>query len=231
MNNKINTTKQSMALVAGISLIVMAIAAGFGYGYAFQNIYVKGNMSETLLNLNKFEILFRFFLLSFVIVLVLDVIVAWAFYYYFKEDNEHLSLLASLIRLVYTALLGISFLSLVNVLQLLKFFPQDGDSILVQLNTFLGMWSLGLIVFGLHLILLGYLCFASGYIPKFIGGLAIFAGLCYTLTNVANVVFPSYENYQSTIEMFLSLPMALGELTLAVWLVIKGSKLDANSRI
>ena len=231
MKDKITSIKQSMALVAGISLIAMAIAAGFGYGYAFQNIYVKGNMSETLLNLNKFEILFRFFLLSFVIVLILDVIVAWAFFYYFKEDNEHLSLLASLIRLVYAALLGISFLSLVNVLQLLKVFPQDGDSILNQLNTFLGMWSLGLIVFGLHLILLGYLCFTSGYIPKFIGGLAIFAGLCYILTNVANVVLPSYEYYQSTIEMFLSLPMALGELTLAVWLVIKGSKLDANSRI
>ena len=231
MKDKITSIKQSMALVAGISLIAMAIAAGFGYGYVFQNIYVKGNMSETLLNLNKFEILFRFFLLSFVIVLILDVIVAWAFFYYFKEDNEHLSLLASLIRLVYAALLGISFLSLVNVLQLLKVFPQDGDSILNQLNTFLGMWSLGLIVFGLHLILLGYLCFTSGYIPKFIGGLAIFAGLCYILTNVANVVLPSYEYYQSTIEMFLSLPMALGELTLAVWLVIKGSKLDANSRI
>lgn len=231
MKEKSTSLKQSMALIAGISLIAMAIAAGFGYGYAFQNIYVKGNISETLLNLNKFEILFRFFLLSFVIVLILDVIVAWAFYYYLREDNEHLSLLTSWIRLVYAALLGISFLSLVNVLQLLKISPQDGDSILNQLNTFLGMWSLGLIVFGLHLILLGYLCFASGYIPKFIGGLAMFAGLCYTLTNVANLTLPNYEVYQPSVEMFLSLPMALGELTLAVWLVVKGTKLDANSRV
>ncbi len=33
------------------------------------------------------------------------------------------------------------------------------------------MWSLGLIVFGTHLFVLGYLVLQSGFIPKVFGGL------------------------------------------------------------
>ena len=62
------------------------------------------------------------------------------------------------------------------------------------------------------------------YIPKFIGALAILAGLAYLFTNSANLLLPDYYLYKAKIEMILGLPMALGELAFAVWLIAKGGK-------
>lgn len=224
MNNLTINVRRRMGLVAGISLVIMAIVAGFAYGYIFQNIYVPFEQSITLLNLKQFSFLFRLFIFLFLIVLILDIIVAWALYYFFKEDNEPLSLLTAYLRLVYAGLLGISFLSLIHVLQLREQSPNDASLIMIQLNTFLGMWSLGLIVFACHLLVLGYLIFTSGYIPKFIGALAIFAGLAYLSTNTANLLLPDYYLYKTKVEMILGLPMALGELVFAFWLIAKGEK-------
>lgn len=222
MNNM--TISRRMGLVAGISLVIMAIVAGFAYGYIFQSIYIPFDQYTTLLNLKQFSFLFRLFIFLFLIVLILDIIVAWALYYFFKEDNESLSLLTAYLRLVYAGLLGISFLSLLSILQLREQTPNDASLIMIQFNTFLGMWSLGLIVFACHLFVLGYLIFTSGYIPKFIGALAILAGLAYLFTNSANLLLPDYYLYKAKIEMILGLPMALGELAFAVWLIAKGGK-------
>ena len=99
MNNM--TISRRMGLVAGISLVIMAIVAGFAYGYIFQSIYIPFDQYTTLLNLKQFSFLFRLFIFLFLIVLILDIIVAWALYYFFKEDNESLSLLTAYLRLVY----------------------------------------------------------------------------------------------------------------------------------
>ena len=172
MNNM--TISRRMGLVAGISLVIMAIVAGFAYGYIFQSIYIPFDQYTTLLNLKQFSFLFRLFIFLFLIVLILDIIVAWALYYFFKEDNESLSLLTAYLRLVYAGLLGISFLNLLHVLQLREQTPNDASLIMVQLNTFL--------------------------------------------------LLPDYYLYKAKIEMILGLPMALGELAFAVWLIAKGGK-------
>ncbi|WP_214659002.1 DUF4386 domain-containing protein [Candidatus Formimonas warabiya] len=95
-------------------------------------------------------------------------------------------------------------------------------------NAFNIEWAIGLVVFALHLFLLGYLVFKSGYIPKIIGVLLIIAALCYLATNSANLLLPSYENYKATIDTALSVPMAIGELSLALWLLFKGGKRPAG---
>lgn len=225
MNKITPNLKRKMALTTGFSLIAMAVVAGVGYGYIFQSIYVTNNPSLTLLNLREFIFLFRLFIFLFVIVLILDIIVAWALYLFFKEDNPSLSLLTAWFRLVYSALLGVSFLSLLNVLQLLKETPQNSLQIMNQLNVFLDMWSLGLIVFACHLFFLGYLMLTSGYIPKFLGALTLLASMAYFFSNAANLLLPNYDFYKSTVEMVLSLPMALGELGIAIWLIIKGGRI------
>lgn len=213
-----------MALIAGWSLVAMAIIAGFTFGYAFQNIYVVKDAAATVTNLVHSESLFRMLIFSFVLVLILDVFVAWALYFFFQQVNESLSLLTAWLRVVYAALLGIALLPLITILQLSENAPQNEALIMNGFKGFLDMWSLGLLIFGIYMLSLSYLVLKSGFVPKVFGLLVLLAGACYLFSNIANLLMPNYDDYKGTVDMVVGLPMAVGELGIAFWLLLKGGK-------
>jgi hypothetical protein len=228
-------SQRQAAIIAGITLVLMAIVAGFAYGFVFTSLVVPGNAVATSQNITNSEILFRGGILGWLIILVLDVLVAWALYIFLKPANKNLALLAAWLRLVYASMLGIAVLNLVFVLLLVRgadtlkaFDPhQINAQVLFFLHAFSSVWSLSLIVFGCHLLVLGYIAFMSGFIPKIFGVLLIVSSLCYLLTNVATLLYPNYEQYKATVETILSAPMAIGELAFGVWLWAKGGETSA----
>lgn len=96
--------------------------------------------------------------------------------------------------------------------------------VMLFLEAFDDFWSIGLLIFGLHIFLLGYLVLRSGYVPKTLGVLLIIASVGYLTIHSAKLLFPGYENYITIIEWIFILPMVVGELGLALWLLIKGVK-------
>lgn len=228
MNNPITMKiQQRMARITGITLFTMAMAAGLGYGYAFQSIYVSQDSAQTLLNLQHSEGLFRFFILSFLFILVLDVVAAWSLYYCFRPVDRALSLLAACFRLIYCAFFATSFLCLLFVLQMDKVSANEGLIVSV-LELFLSMWSLGLLLIGLHLLVLAWLMFKSVVIPLVLVCFTFLAALCYLSGSLADLLMPDYQQYKATVDAIFSLPMALGELGLASWLLLKGRKLKGD---
>jgi hypothetical protein len=137
--------------------------------------------------------------------------------------NEQLSLLAAVFRWVYTVIALIALLNLVTVFRILNtsdystVFRPNGLNVQIMylLKTFKSSWYFGLIFFGIHLGLLGYLVIKSVYIPAFLGVLLIITGFGYLLTTLRpylfqaiNVDFAKYTFY--------------GELVFMLWLLIKG---------
>ncbi|MBP4138620.1 DUF4386 domain-containing protein [Flavobacterium geliluteum] len=207
--------------IIGYSLLLMAIIAGIAYGYLFKNIYVPSNSQETLTNLKNFEQQFRIFIFLFIVILVLDILVSIALYDFFETTSKFITKICCVLRLVYSSLLGIAISCLIVMLQLIRSQNQNNDYIMNFLSAFLEIWSISLIVFGLHLLLLGYIIIKSKTIPNYIGIFTIVAAFCYILNNVMNILFKDYLLYKENVEMILSLPMALGELVLAFWLILK----------
>lgn len=201
--------------VAGFSILAMAAVAGFGYGYAFKNLY----MAAGLRHLNNENRLLTSVILSFTLIAILDIIVTWALYALFKKVSASLSLITALLRLIYTLILGKAILSLCPLNAM-----QNEELLMEKMTLFLNTWSCGLIIFGAHLFLLGIMLKR----PKILVYLACAAGACYMLTNVAQQLWPSYEQYKDKIDMILALPMALGELALAVWLICNSWKKEAG---
>lgn len=236
INQMKDLSQRKAAVVAGGALLLMAIAAMFAYGFLLGNLIVPEDASATANKIIASVMLFRIGICSFLVVLVCDVVVAWALYVFLKQVNKSLSLLTAWLRLVYATILGIALLNLVIVLLLLSgadyltvfITDQLHAQVLLFLKAFNIEWAIGLVVFGFHLFLLGCLVFKSGYIPRILGVLLIIASLCYLITNFANLLLPSYENYKATIEPVLSVPMAIGELSLAFWLLFKGGKRPAG---
>jgi len=69
-----------------------------------------------------------------------------------------------------------------------------------SVNAFSDGWAFGSILFGLHLLALGYLIFKSAhiliksvYISRTLGVLSMLAGLSNLVDNFVNYLFPNYN--------------------------------------
>lgn len=230
--HKISLSKRVVAQISGAALLTMAIAAGFSFGYVHGTLVHMEDPVATLYNLGKSTGLFRMELAGWLIIFLTDVLVAWALYVFLKEVNKKLALLMAWFRLSYTVFLGAAIANLFNVLSLIETKVGMNQEILIQLvmnhlNAFDTIWSYGLIVFGVHLLLLGFIAYRSGYIPKFWGIFLSIAGISYSFIHTSKLLNLTYSNSLETIEMVLGAPMALAEIGLAVWLLIRGGKLNS----
>ena len=221
MSTNLMMTNKFMARLTGIALILMAVTAGYGFGYAFNQVFDADDKLATYANLTASASLLRGTILSFTVILLLDVVVAWSFCYLFKNHHQPLAVLSSWVRLLYAAVLAIAIACLILVTQIPVNKQQHVDLIFWLFNCFLQVWSFGLIIFGFHLLLLFVLLLKWGIVPKAISFLTLFAGICYIITNTLQLSLPEYAIYKETVDLFLAIPMAMGELALAIWLLVK----------
>jgi hypothetical protein len=222
-------TNRKSALTAGIALIIMAATAVFSFGYVHNTLVVPGNPETTAANLKSHAWLFRTEILGWHFILLCDVVVAWALYIFFKNENRKLSVLTAGLRFVYTAILGIAILNFIYILKILNgnfAMTQQtaNEQIMSFLTSFETIWSFGLIIFGFHLLLLGFLTIKSKMIHHFWGIVLVFAAISYILIHSSKLFLPEFESQIQTAEMILSLPMAFGEIGFAFWLIFRGGK-------
>lgn len=175
------------ALVAGVGYLLTPTP--FSEFYIWPHLVIPTNIEQTEHNIIGHHNLFAAAILCYLISYVFDVVIAWALYYLLKPVSASLALLAAWFQLVYTAVGLTASLNLTGVLRLLTT-PQDvalfgggflHGQIRLMLSSFHATWGLSLIFFGIHLVLVGYLIFKSGYIPKLVGVFVAIAGLGYVI--------------------------------------------------
>ncbi|WP_342305014.1 DUF4386 domain-containing protein [Methanolobus sp. ZRKC5] len=225
-NLGVDISQRKAAMVAGFGLLVMTIFALFSLVFALPSLVVPGDATGTANNIMANEGLFRMAICSFLIVVILDVLVAWAFYIVLKPVNKGLSLLMAWFRLVYATIFAFTLLFLVIPLLLLSgadyltvlTTDQLHTFIMLSLDAFSDGWAVGLVFFGLHLTLLGYLVFRSEYIPRILGVLLIAAGLSYVIDNFGRFLVPYLDLQISTV-------LGWGELLFMFWLLLRGHRI------
>jgi hypothetical protein len=230
-NNKNKTSLNKAALIAGLGLLVMVIAAPYAELFVYPKLVVPGNPIETVKNITANKALFISAIFGYLVTFICDVVVAWALYVLLKRVNENLSLLTAWFRLVYTVIALVALLNLVNVIQLLNtadyltaFEPgQLHVQVMMSLNAFRHDWYFGLLFFGIHLGLLGYLVFKSTYIPRILGVLLIIAGLGYLITTLKPYLFPNFN-------LDIARYTFYAELIFMLWLLIKGSRIKESNK-
>lgn len=217
-------TNRKSALIAGMALIIMALAAVFSFGYAHNSLVIPNQPDITVSNLKSSKSLFILEILGWILILLCDIAVSVALYVFFKNENRKLALHTAATRIIYSAILGTAIFFLGRILFVLKDTEIINNVVMSDLNSFKNTWSFGLIVFGVHLILLGVLSLQSKFIHRFWGVLLFFSGACYFLIHSTLQIFPEYESQVQTAEMILSLPMAFAEIGFAIWLLAFGGK-------
>ena len=221
---------RTASLIAGVGLLVMSALAGFGYRVAIAGLVTQGDAARTAKDIMGSESLFRFGILSLFLVVALDVVVARALRHVFITVDKRISALAAWFRIAYAAVFAIAISRLVGVLGLLnKHSDRAGFSTthlhnlaLQRINTFTDIWDAGLVLFGLHLLVIAYLAYRSGYVPKLLAVLVAIAGLGYLFDSFGAALSRGASPDVSSVTF-------IGEFLLALWLVIWGRRITVSA--
>lgn len=212
--------KKSWLMLTGIALLSMAILAGFAFGYVFDDIHTSESANLTQDKLSENMLLFKLGIAAWLVIIVLDMLVSLGLYQIYRSYNDRVAAISSSLRVLYTFFLCVAvyFLAqpiLVNI---------DASQTLTFFETFLSIWNVGLIIFGVHLVFLSVNCIKSDFTPKTIGALILVGGFSYIIVHGLKVsLFPSIY-ISNTAENLLIVPMALAELIFAIWLIFKSLK-------
>ncbi len=212
--------QRRIAIITGISLVLMAIFGIFSLGYAYTQ-FDNPEQSEFLKDIILANMgLYQSMLIGILIIIILDFIVSYTLYKYFENDNKKMSLLSGIIRVIYTLIFVIATYYLTKNLNTNELTNQK---VISNYHKFQTIWNSGLVIFGFHIILIGWLMKLHNKIPKILWSITLLAGVSYMITSFLKVVSPDSE-FVETLIMILALPMTIGELGLAIWLWIKGGK-------
>lgn len=210
MASQTNTTRTSRpaAWIGGIALLLIAIVAGIG-NLGLLAPLISGDEATTLVDkVAGSELQFRMGILCMIIAAILDVVVAAALLTVFKTVNRIVAVTAAWFRVSYAAVFVVAIAQLATVPGLLD----EPDVALHAVDAFNVIWQLGLVLFGVHLLLVGYLAFGLGIVAKVVGALVAIAGLGYLIDGIATVMV---NGYTPTIATFTF----IGEVVLIGWLI------------
>ena len=220
---------RSAGIAAGAAILIMSVLSVVGIFLAVEGLVTPGDAAKTAEDILASVGLFRVGIVSLFAVIVLDVVAAWGLYRVFSPVSKGLSMLAGWFRLAYSAVFLVGISQLVGALRLLgdddylTAFSTDQlqSQALLNINAFNDIWSAGLVLFGFHLAIVGYLAYRSGYMPKVLGVLLAIAGLGYVADSVGSVLTGGTWTEVGTVTF-------VGEFLLALWLVVRSRRLISS---
>ncbi len=219
---------QRAGLTAGVGLLAMTCLSIYGIVMTIDKLWIRGDAATTAENIVASEGAFRIGVLCFALVAVLDVVVAWALKVVFDPVSPIVSGLAASIRVAYAAVMLVAVGHLVTATQLLTERPvvaglatsERQAQALLQMSSFDAVWHAGLLLFGAHLLLVGYLAIRSGSVPTWLGVLLLPAGAGYVADTIGLIVVRDYA-------LNIGAVTFVGEAVFMIWLLARSRRMRA----
>ena len=218
------------ARVAGALYLLTAFLAPFSLIYVPSRLIVQRDAAATANNILAHETLFRSSIFVDLISGVIFIFVVLALYRLLSSVNKtHASLMVILVLLS----VAVGFVDeLNNVAALALFRGADFLAVLEKPQRdalamlFLRLNGQGNVIneifWGLWLFPFGALVFRSRFLPRILGVWLIINGFAYLALSFTGLVLTQYDGMVSRI----TFPVLFGELAIALWLLIKGAKVQ-----
>lgn len=211
----------STARSAGILYLVLGVLGGFSIAFLPATIHVPGDASATFENASGSLSLFRVSIAAGLLHKIILLILAFLFVHLFGRQNPIVAAaMAALVCIsvaIYVIVVSDLYLSL-------AYLPTEADAASMFLETvesYLGGLELVSIFWGLWLLPLGGLIIKTRRVPRWIGYVLILGGLGYLLNFFGPLLAPGvYAG--SVLSIAMASVSAVGELSLALWLVVRG---------
>ncbi len=226
--NAITPEQRTAAKVAGISgLVAMPIVVYANYAL-LGPLIIPRDAVETARNILAHQTQFRLALIGFLGYGAIVVVLLSALYVILKPVNRGLALAGALFRFTFAILWLLATLNMLSALRLLGGAPYlqvlapDRVQALARLNLAASFddYYIGLPFFGLAATVCAWLWYKSGYIPRALAAFGVIASAWCVICAIVFLVFPNFEKPVNP--YWFDSPMALFELAVSVWQLIKG---------
>ncbi len=160
---------------------------------------------------------------AFLITMILDVALAWQLYVITKGVDMELSAFSSMLRLIYAAVLGIALFHLSQMLYLanttlsLHLDTLDWE-IYIHKLAFSKVWVMGLILFGIHLMIHGFLLIKGKGFSSWVGYGLLIAGSGYIADGAGQLILANYDKWTFILDTWVLVGGVTGEMALMIYL-------------
>src|SRR5215467_13073965 len=224
----VDSSQRTAAKVAGVTGLVAVAIVVFGNYVLLSPLIVPLDAAETARNIIAHETQARAALICFLLYSVNVVVLLAALYVILKPVDRTLALIGALLRLVFAVLWLFATLNLLGALRLLgtapylQVFQADHVQALARLQIAANFddYYVGLPFFGLAATICAYLWLRSGYIPKALAVFGLISSAWCVACAFIFLVFPDFNKIVN--DYIFDTPMALFELVLSMWLLLKG---------
>ena len=214
---------QTYARLAGILGIITVIAGGFGEAYVPSKLIVWTDAAATTRNILASESLFRVGFAAYLVEALCDAGLTIAFWVLIRPVNRNLAMAMVVFRIISTCgyasaeMLYFGTLPVLRAAQLPGSGAHQAEALglaILQVSGF-GQ-ALFSMFYGVANILLGWLVYRSGYLPRVLGAAIGIAGLGFALRTFLLVLAPAYAS-----QLLLAL-FGVAFIPFILWLLIKG---------
>ena len=215
-----------VARIAGAFYLITIIMGVFAEVFARGAVVVRDDPAATATNILAHEPLYRFGLAADLIMMACYIAVTLLFYVLFKPVGRSLSLLAAFFSLVGIAVLAVNSLNHLAPLVFLgsahylsAFETTQLQALaLMSLKMHARGYSIAGVFFGFYCLMIGYLVFRSGFLPRILGVLMAIGGLGYLTSSFASFLSPALAARLPDVTVL----GGLAELSLCLWLMVRG---------
>ena len=220
------------ARIAGLLYLMVIAGEIFAEGVVRGSLIVQGDAAATAQAIAASESLWRWGLAVHLLYLVAALVVNVIVYGLLKPVQATLARVALVCAMVGLAIEAVTLRHLLVPLVMVE----EGGALAalgegqrqalayLAVRLFASGWGFALLFFSGFCVLVGVLIWRSRLIPRVIGAMMIVAGVCYLVNSVALILSPGLSNL---LVPWILLPCFLGELSLALWLMVKGVKVEA----
>ena len=217
---------QPAARAAGALYVIIIVCGVFGELAVRASLIAPGDPAATAANIRASEHLFRLGFAADAVMAVSDAAVAVLLFVLLRPAGAVLALMATVFRLVQTAILGGNLLNHHAALVALDATgPLGGVDAatrealaLFSLEVQGDGYDLGLIFFGVCSVLVGVLIWRSRFLPRLLGAAVIAAGAVYLIGSALVFLAPGAAD---AFTPAYAVPL-VAETALALWLLIRG---------
>jgi hypothetical protein len=222
-----------LARIAGFCYLLVIVTGLFSEVFVRQALFVNGNTLATAKNIIDQEPLFRLGFVADMINFIVGLPCILIFYLLFKRVKKSLALLALFFAIIQTAIAALNLIHQLSPLLLLSgdsyldVFSHEQLAALSVYNLQLQSqgYAIGLSFFGCYCLIIGYLIFYSEFLPRTLAVLYALAGIAYLLNSF--IMFLSH-GFANPLFPYVLIPAFVGELSLTLWLLIKGVNADSR---
>src|SRR5213596_3523392 len=226
----IDNAQRTAAKVAGVAGLLGFVLVVFGNYVLLEPLVIPRNAADTARNILAHQTQFRVALICFITYGIGAIVLLTALYVILAPVNRGMALAGALFRFVFAMLWLVAPLNSLAALRLLgdasylKVFEPDRLQAIarVQLAGSFDDYYVGLPFFGLAATVCAYLWLKSQYIPR---GLSIFGVIGSAWCVLCAFIFLVFPDFNKIVNDYIfDSPMALFELIVSFWLLLKGLK-------